>query len=72
MAVWKDSCLDLGPLGYIELIWGEKVHWKWITKRICVSYVSEEGYATYEQAKRAAEKWLRRGLKQALKCLEKA
>lgn len=64
VACWTEkNQLDLGALGWLTVFqWpGSSDHWTWVLR----CELHNKFYATAARARRAAESWLRRALKQA-------
>ena len=74
MARWRDNRLNLGALGKMliavdEVLPDSGFYWRWVVPTDYGAVISKM-YPTSSRAKRAAESWLRRALKQASKRLE--
>lgn len=70
MARWKDDRLDLGALGVLSLSdLGDGWAWQLVAKNGNDVEVGRH-YPTAARARKAAEAWMRRALKQAGKGLE--
>jgi hypothetical protein len=72
MTRWKGTRLDLGSLGTMLLNYSgvSGWWWEWNVAQTGVAFSLPKHYAAEASARRAAESWLRRALKQAARRLE--
>ena len=69
MTRWRDDALELGRLGQVEVVQMAPCAWRWYWHIPGGSVRGPYDLTTEARAKRSAEAWLRRALKQAGKRL---